>query len=196
MLRGRPPCSRVLVTSQARSLRLGQPAVTPDTAQCPWWPVSPWLGPSAGRFLEQYRPEAAPSGASAFSVALGLSVPWWGATVKRAAPLLQVPGAVFWRLPAGRQSSPTQGVSAMDGPGTRSVLSWALRRQPHVSPRCGSPILVLDSQPSWPPGCSFRLATTRSSGMGMAGPPCTRRPTGVWRMPAACWRSTVGAWTR
>lgn len=111
-------------------------------------------------------------------------------------PLLQVPGAVFWRLPAGRQSSPTQGVSAMDGPGTRSVLSWALRRQPHVSPRCGSPILVLDSQPSWPPGCSFRLATTRSSGMGMAGPPCTRRPTGVWRMPAACWRSTVGAWTR
>lgn len=46
------------------------------------------------------------------------------------------------------------------------------------------------------PGCSFRPATTLSCGTGTAGPRCTLPRTGAWRMPAACWPNTAGAWTR
>lgn len=59
-----------------------------------------------------------------------------------------------------------------------------------------APVSPLDPSPPRPPGCSSRLATTQSCAMATAGRPCTPRPTGAWRMPAACWRSTVGAWTR
>lgn len=62
-------------------------------------------------------------------------------------------------------------------------------------PGLRSPVLVLYPKPLWPPGCSSRLAMTLSSGMGMAGPPCTRLPIGVWRMPAVYWPNMVGAWT-
>ena len=59
-----------------------------------------------------------------------------------------------------------------------------------------APVSALEPSPPRPPGCSSRLATTRSCATETAGRPCTRRPTGVWRMPAACWRNTAGAWTR